>query len=69
MSGATNVREFCDLAFKHLGLSYEDHVTVDERFFVPPKLIFLSEIAKPPRHSMATSTTFESLVEMMVDAT
>ena len=30
-SGMTHsVREFCDFAFSHLGLNYEDHVVVDE---------------------------------------
>src|SRR6478752_6786459 len=27
-----SVREFCRLAFRHAGLNYEDHVTVDPRF-------------------------------------
>ena len=32
-SGMTHsVREFCDLAFNHLGLNYQDHVVVDEQF-------------------------------------
>lgn len=32
---AHSVREFCDLAFKHVNLSYEDYVLVDPIFFRP----------------------------------
>ena len=40
-SGMTHsVREFCDLAFNHLGLNYEDHVVVDEQFLDQQRLIF-----------------------------
>ena len=40
-SGMTHsVREFCDLAFSHLGLNYEDHVVVDEQFLGQQRLIF-----------------------------
>ena len=41
-SGMTHsVREFCDLAFNHLGLNYEDHVVVDEQFFRPAEVDLL----------------------------
>ena len=41
-SGMTHsVREFCDLAFSHLGLNYEDHVVVDEQFFRPAEVDLL----------------------------
>ncbi len=70
-SGITHsVREFCDLAFKHLGLSYEDHVTVDERFFRPAEVdLLVGDYGKAAKTlQWQPSTTFESLVEMMVDA-
>ena len=41
-SGMTHsVREFCDLAFSHLDLNYEEHVVVDERFFRPAEVDLL----------------------------
>ncbi|MEC7579071.1 MAG: GDP-mannose 4,6-dehydratase, partial [Actinomycetota bacterium] len=41
-SGMTHsVREFCELAFSHLGLNYEDHVVVDEQFFRPAEVDLL----------------------------
>ncbi len=70
-SGITHsVREFCDLAFKHLGLSYEDYVTVDERFFRPAEVdLLVGDYDKAAKTlQWQPSTTFEDLVEMMVDA-
>ena len=41
-SGMTHsVREFCDLAFNHLELNYQDHVVVDEQFFRPAEVDLL----------------------------
>ena len=70
-SGLTHsVREFCDLAFKHVGLSYEDHVVVDERFFRPAEVdLLVGNYSKASKVlNWEPSTTFEELVEMMVDA-
>ena len=36
-----SVREFCELAFGHVGLDYEDHVVVDERFMRPAEVDLL----------------------------
>src|SRR5687768_17286658 len=35
------VREFCELAFSHLGLDYQDHVVMDERFVRPAEVDLL----------------------------
>ena len=70
-SGLTHsVREFCDLAFKHVGLSYQDHVVVDERFFRPAEVdLLVGDYSKALKVlNWKPSTTFEDLVEMMVDA-
>jgi GDPmannose 4,6-dehydratase len=70
-SGLTHsVREFCDLAFKHVGLSYQDHVVVDERFFRPAEVdLLVGDYSKASKVlNWKPSTTFEELVEMMVDA-
>jgi GDPmannose 4,6-dehydratase len=65
-----SVREFCQLAFDRVGLDWEKYVVVDERFFRPAEVDLLvgdSSKAlkvlgwKPP-------TTFEALVNLMVDA-
>jgi GDPmannose 4,6-dehydratase len=58
------------LAFKHVGLSYEDHVVVDERFFRPAEVdLLVGDYSKASKVlNWQPSTTFEELVEMMVDA-
>ena len=64
------VREFCDIAFAHVGLAYQDHVVVDPRFVRPAEVELLlgdpgkakSELGWEPKVS------FRGLVEMMVDA-
>jgi GDPmannose 4,6-dehydratase len=35
------VREFCRIAFEHVGLNYEDHVVVDQKFFRPAEVDLL----------------------------
>src|SRR5437016_518612 len=41
-SGETHaVREFCELAFAHVGLHYEDHVVIDSRFLRPAEVDLL----------------------------
>ena len=35
------VREFCELAFGHVGLDWEDHVVIDERFLRPAEVDLL----------------------------
>ena len=36
-----SVREFCEIAFGHAGLDYNDHVVVDERFMRPAEVDLL----------------------------
>ncbi len=70
-SGETHsVREFCELAFAHLGMDYRDFVVIDEAFFRPAEVDIL--VGDPGR---ATSVLgwhrevgFQDLVAMMVDA-
>ncbi len=65
-----SVREFCQIAFEHVGLRWEDYVTIDEKFMRPAEVDLLigdaskaeAELGWKPR------TTFEELVTMMVDA-
>ncbi len=70
-SGMTHsVREFCDLAFSHLGLNYEDHVEVDEQFFRPAEVDLLVGDYSKANTVLAwePSTSFKDLVIMMVEA-
>jgi len=70
-SGMTHsVREFCDLAFNHLGLNYQDHVVVDEQFFRPAEVDLLVGDYSKAKKVLAwePSTSFKDLVTMMVEA-
>jgi GDPmannose 4,6-dehydratase len=65
-----SVRRFCEIAFGHVGLDYEDHVTVNEKFMRPAEVDLL--IGNPEKAEKvlgwARKTSFEDLVTMMVDA-
>jgi len=65
-----SVREFCDLAFSRVGLNWEDHVVIDERFFRPAEVELLVGDATRARKVLkwAAKTSFADLVHMMVDA-
>ncbi|GAU82915.1 GDP-mannose 4,6-dehydratase [Bosea sp. BIWAKO-01] len=64
------VREFCRLAFGHVGLNYEDHVTVDPRFMRPAEVDVLLGDASKARDKLgwAAETTLEQLAAEMVEA-
>jgi GDPmannose 4,6-dehydratase len=67
---AHSVREFCEVAFGHVDLDWEQYVVVDPEFFRPAEVDYLlgdpskaeRELAWKPR------TSFEALVTMMLDA-
>jgi len=65
-----SVREFCEVAFEHVGLSWQDHVVIDEKFFRPAEVDLL--VGDPSRSAeilgWVPSTSFRELVTMMVDA-
>jgi GDPmannose 4,6-dehydratase len=64
------VRRFCELAFGHVGLNYEDHVVIDERFYRPAEVDLLIGDPAKAREKLGwrPETSFETLVTMMVDA-
>jgi len=64
------VREFCELAFGHVGLDYQAHVVVDPRFVRPAEVdLLLGDPGKAKRVlGWEPKVTFAGLVEMMVDA-
>ena len=64
------VREFCEIAFGHVDLNYEDYVKVDPEFYRPAEVDIL--IADPGKAKKLLkwqpAVSFEGLVTMMVDA-
>ncbi len=64
------VRDFCEIAFAHLGLDYREYVTQDERFMRPADSIAQRGDAGKARRVLGwvPTVSFRELVEMMVDA-
>jgi GDPmannose 4,6-dehydratase len=65
-----SVRDFCKLAFDHVGLDWEEHVVVDEAFMRPAEVDLLVGDAAKARKVLgwAPKTSFSDLVRLMVDA-
>ena len=64
------VREFCEVAFQHVGLDYRDHVVQDERFMRPAEVDLLVGDPRKAEERLGWQlrTSFSDLVTMMVDA-
>jgi len=64
------VREFCELAFGHVGLNYRDYVVMDERFMRPAEVdLLIGDPAKAHAQlGWQPKTPFPDLVRSMVDA-
>jgi GDPmannose 4,6-dehydratase len=70
-SGETHsVRELCEIAFAHAGLSWEKSVVIDPAFVRPAEVDLLIGDARKARTALgwAPKHSFRNLVEMMVDA-
>ncbi|MBI3158237.1 MAG: GDP-mannose 4,6-dehydratase [Chloroflexi bacterium] len=67
---AHSVREFCEAAFRHVGLNYEDYVVVDEQFYRPAEVdLLLADPGKARRVlGWQPRVSFDELVQMMVEA-
>jgi GDPmannose 4,6-dehydratase len=65
-----SVREFVELAFKCVGLDWQDHVTVDERFYRPAEVsLLLGDYSKAKEKlSWEPDVKFEKLVNIMVES-
>lgn len=65
-----SVRDFCEVAFAHAGLDYNDHVVVDEKFFRPAEVDLLVGDCTQAESVLGwqQSVDFTELVEMMVEA-
>jgi len=65
-----SVREFCQLAFDHVGLNWEDHVVLDKQMLRPAEVDLL--LGNPQKAYDAfgwkPEVSFPELVTMMVDA-
>ncbi len=65
-----SVREFCEIAFGHVGLDYKEYVVQDKRFYRPAEVDLL--VSDPSKaHSILgwePAVNFKELVTMMVDA-
>ncbi|RPI92758.1 MAG: GDP-mannose 4,6-dehydratase [Chloroflexi bacterium] len=70
MGETHSVREFCEVAFGHVDLDYNDYVVQDEKFYRPAEVDLL--ISDPSKARVVLgwepSVTFKELVTMMVDA-
>ena len=64
------VREFCELAFGHVGLDYRDYVVIDERFMRPAEVdLLIGDPTKAKdRLGWSPRTSFPELVQMMVES-
>jgi GDPmannose 4,6-dehydratase len=65
-----SVREFLDVAFKHVGLNWQDYVEYDARYDRPAEVDILIGDATQAREVLGwkPKVWFEELVKMMVDA-
>jgi len=70
-SGETHsVREFCDVAFRHVGLNHKDYVVQDPAFYRPAEVDLLVSNPRKASAELGWEPTvgFEELVKMMVEA-
>ncbi|NLF22444.1 MAG: GDP-mannose 4,6-dehydratase [Lentisphaerae bacterium] len=70
-TGSTHtVRELCEVAFGHVGLDWQAHVTIDPRFIRPAEVELLLGDAGKARQALGWTpeVDFRGLVTMMVDA-
>ena len=65
-----SVREFCELAFGHVGLKMEDHVVIDPRYMRPAEVEVLLGDPGKARKALGweAETRLEQLVAEMVEA-
>ena len=64
------VREFCDVAFRHVGLDYRNHVREDRALYRSAEFVQLVGDSSKARRTLGwqPEVDFELLVAMMVDA-
>ena len=64
------VRELCEAAFGHVGLDWEQHVRIDERYLRPTEVDYLEADASRLSSELGwrPATSFSELITEMVDA-
>jgi GDPmannose 4,6-dehydratase len=64
-----SVRDFCDAAFSHVGLKWQDYVKKDERFMRPAEVdLLIGDPSKAKKQlGWAPSISFAEMVARMVD--
>jgi GDPmannose 4,6-dehydratase len=70
-TGVTHsVRDLVEIAFRHVGLDWQDHVTIDETLLRPAEVEILQADASKARRVLGWEPTvgFEALMQMMVDS-
>jgi GDPmannose 4,6-dehydratase len=70
MGETHSVREFCEIAFAHVGLDYNDYVIQDERFYRPAEVDLLISDPSKARSVLGwePAVGFRELVTTMVDS-
>ena len=70
MGETHSVREFCEIAFNHVGLDYNDYVVQDEKFYRPAEVDLLISDPSKVRSVLGWEPEigFKELVTMMVDS-
>jgi GDPmannose 4,6-dehydratase len=65
-----SVREFCELAFGHVGLDYRSHIRIDPAYYRPTEVDSLcGDVSKAAGLlGWRPTVSFEELVGLMVDA-
>ena len=65
-----SVRDFCELAFAHVGLVWQDHVEIDPALVRPADVNTLCGDSRKAKHQLGwkPKVSFAELVAMMVDA-
>tara|TARA_R110000803_G_scaffold193552_1_gene256501 strand:+ start:1581 stop:2558 length:978 start_codon:yes stop_codon:yes gene_type:complete len=66
----TTVRDMCKIAFRHVGLTLEDHLVIDPDLFRPAEVdVLLGNPAKAKaKLGWATEITLDEMIREMVDA-
>ena len=66
----SSVREMCQIAFRFVGLNYEDHIVIDKNFFRPAEVdILLGDPSKAKdKLGWEATTSLEELISMMVES-
>ncbi|MDJ1171597.1 GDP-mannose 4,6-dehydratase [Roseofilum sp. BLCC_M154] len=65
-----SIREFLEIAFTHVGLTWQDYVEFDERYLRPAEVDLLIGDPSKAKEKLGwePSVTFEELVKLMVDS-